>query len=95
MKSRKIWRKGLLFLLFLAGASVSAYACEVCQARQPEALKGITHGTGPQGDADLIIIWGAVVIVAVTLFLSIKYLVKPQESAPDHIKNSILWKTTE
>lgn len=90
MENKKTRQRLLTFLLFLTGAPVSAYACEVCRARQPEALRGITHGAGPQGDADLIIIWGAVAIVGFTLFLSIRYLVSPQESAPDHIKNSIL-----
>ena len=80
----------MIALLFLACLAAPAFACEVCQSRQPAALKGIIHGSGPQADTDLIIIWGAVAIVGVTLFLSIKYLVRPQESAPDHIKNSII-----
>lgn len=87
--------RSLLLLLFLTGLSVTSYACEVCRERQPAGWKGISHGTGPQGNTDLVIIWGAVAIVGVTLFLSVKYLVKPQESAPDHIKNRILWKRTE
>lgn len=65
----------------------SLFACEVCQDNQPEILRDVTHGIGPQGNTDYIIIWTAVVIVSVTLFLSIKYLVRPKESAPDHIKN--------
>lgn len=80
-----------LMLLFVTGLPSSAYACEVCRAKQPEVLKGITHGAGPQGNTDLVIIWGAVAIVGITLFLSIKYLVKPQESAPDHIKNIVIY----
>lgn len=83
--------KKIIILLFLLCLRGSVYACEVCKAKQPAGLKDITHGTGPQGSADLFIIWGAVVIVGVTLFLSVKYLVKPQEVAPDHIKNSILY----
>ncbi|WP_367915556.1 hypothetical protein [Leadbetterella sp. DM7] len=79
-----------MMVLLLACLPVSGYACEVCKSRQPAALSGITHGSGPQGNADYMIIWGAVVIVGITLFLSIKYLVKPQESAPDHIKNIII-----
>lgn len=74
-----------IFLLFL---HVSSFACEVCKARQPAGWK--THGTGPQGTIDMIIIWGAVAIVGVTLVLSIRYLVAPRESTPDHIKNSII-----
>lgn len=80
----------LIFLLVIC-LPVSSLACEVCQARQPKALKGITHGTGPEAAFDMVIIWGAVAIVGITLFLSIKYLVRPKESAPDHIKNIILY----
>lgn len=36
---------------------------------------------------DAIIIWIAVAIVLVTLYLSIKFLVKPNENDPKHIKN--------
>lgn len=75
----------IAILLFLVPFEL--LACELCQQKQPKALRGITHGTGPNGDIDYIIIWGAVIIVAITLLLSIKYLVRPKESAPDHIKN--------
>lgn len=66
------------------------FACELCKKNQPKGLENITHGTGPTGTLDYIITWTAVVIVSVTLFYSIKYLVKPKENNPDHIKNSIL-----
>lgn len=66
------------------------FACEVCKNNQPKGLENITHGSGPTGNLDYIITWTAVVIVSVTLFYSIKYLVKPKETNPDHIKNSIL-----
>lgn len=82
-------KSALLFLLF-AGIPLANYACELCRENQPRLLKGITHGTGPQGNTDYIIIWTAVLIVSVTLFLSIKYLVWPKESAADHIKYSIV-----
>lgn len=77
----------LTFILLLPFASV---ACEVCNNNQPKILKGITHGTGPQGNIDYIIIWSSVVIVAVTLFLSLKYLISPKENDQNHIKNIIL-----
>ncbi|MBX2951875.1 MAG: hypothetical protein KF870_05185 [Leadbetterella sp.] len=84
-----------LLLLLMTGPSVVSYACEVCKERQPAGWEGISHGEGPRGNADLVIIWGAVVLVGITLFLSVKYLVKPQESDANHIKNRILWKITE
>ena len=65
-------------------------ACEVCKKNQPEILQDVTHGQGPQGQWDYIITWTAVVIVAVTLFLSIKLLIRPKEAGPDHIKNIVL-----
>ncbi len=65
-------------------------ACDLCQKNQPEILKDVTHGQGPQGQWDYVIIWVAIIIVAITLFLSIKYLVRPREDDPAHIKNIIV-----
>lgn len=70
--------------------SLESFACEVCEQNQPEPLKGITHGIGPTGTIDYIIITVAAIIVSVALFLSIKYLVKPKEKNSDHIKNIVL-----
>lgn len=77
----------MLLFIVVAFFPSGLWACEVCQNNQPKILKNITHGTGPQGNTDYIIIWSAIVIVAVTLFLSIKFLVRPKEAAPGHIKN--------
>ena len=79
----------LLTFLMLMAHQIT-FACEICQKNQPKGLENITHGTGPTGNLDYIITWTAVVIVSVTLFYSVKYLVKPKENNPDHIKNSIL-----
>lgn len=65
------------------------FACDVCKENQPKGLENITHGAGPSGNLDLIIIWSAVVIVGFTLFFSLKYLIKPKETNPDHIKNIV------
>ena len=69
---------------------LQVWACDVCKSNQPKALAGITHGTGPEGNLDYIIIWSAVTIVSVTLLLSIKYLVKPNETGVNHIKNIVV-----
>jgi len=82
MKRTSIYMAFLLFFL-----PFRSLTCELCQQRQSKALRNIAHGTGPGSEVDYIIIWGAVIIVAVTLFLSIKYLVKPKEATSDHIKN--------
>ena len=82
-------KKGI-FLIMLLACAFPSFACEVCQVNQPKLLKNITHGTGPQGNTDMIIIWSAAVIVTVTLFFSIKYLVNPKENNAGHIKNSVI-----
>lgn len=77
---------GTILLLTLS----PAMACDVCQEQQPRVLRNITHGAGPQGTTDFIIIAVAAVIVSLTLIYSIKYLWKPGEKSPNHVKNSIL-----
>lgn len=79
-----------LMLLSIVFVPIELFACDVCQNNQPKILKGITHGTGPQGNIDYVIIWSAVVIVSVTLFLSVKFLVRPKENNPNHVKNIVL-----
>lgn len=70
-------------------------ACEVCQSQQPKILKGITHGAGPVNSWDYVITIIAAAIVLFTLVLSIKYLVKPGEKNPDHIKNIVVNQNSE
>lgn len=79
-------------LFFLLAFVSGAYACEVCEGQQPKILKGSVHGPGPESWIDYSISIGAAIIVLVTLVLSIKYLVKPGEKNPDHIKNIVLEK---
>lgn len=67
-----------------------ARACEVCLAQQPKFTRGWTHGAGPQGDFDYVIVFVALLIVVFTLAYAIKYLVHPGEREPDHIKRTIL-----
>jgi hypothetical protein len=75
-----------LFCLLLAAP---AWACEACERQQPKLLKGITHGTGPQSGWDMPIIYVSVAIVLLTLVMALKYLIKPNEDAADHIKRAI------
>lgn len=67
-----------------------ARACEVCLSSQPKFFRGWTHGPGPQGDFDYFIVFTAMVIVLVTLGYAIKFLVRPGEREPDHIKRTVL-----
>jgi len=80
----------IISALFLLAYQPAMLACDLCKKNQPKGLENITHGEGPSGNMDYIITWSAVVLVAITLFFSIKYLVRPKENEPGHIKN-IVW----
>lgn len=79
-----------LFLTLFFLQTVAAFACPVCDKQQPKILRGITHGTGPQSDWDYAIVWTAVLIVLITLFYTIKWLIKPGEKNDNHIKRMVL-----
>ena len=71
--------------------SFSVYACPVCErAKAKTAFGAISHGAGPTSNWDYVAVWVTVIAVVLTLFFSIKYLIKPNEKNNDHIKNSIL-----
>ena len=76
----------VLFFLF---AINFAWACDACKLQQPEITRDLTHGVGPRGQFDWIIVAVIAVIAVYTLIISVKYLVKPGEKEGDHIKNSI------
>lgn len=65
-------------------------ACEVCEKNQPAALRGITHGQGPDSSWDLLIIGAAAIIVLLTLIYSLRYLIWPNERDREHIKNIVI-----
>ncbi|HET8810792.1 MAG TPA: hypothetical protein VFM65_11085 [Flavobacteriaceae bacterium] len=83
-------KKIVALLVILSLGIMKSFACEVCKRNQPEPLQGITHGSGPTGNIDYIITAVAVITVGLSLFLAIKFLVKPKEGQPDHIKNIVL-----
>lgn len=78
-----------IFILFFLFGQQIARACDVCKKNQPEILQNVTHGPGPSGTMDYIIIWVSAIIVGITLLLSLKYLIKPKENNSDHIKNIV------
>lgn len=82
--------KRLLITWAFIFTTLGAFACPVCEKQQPAVLKGISHGTGPQSDWDMVIIWATVAIVVLTLYFSIKFLVRPGEKSASHIKRFIL-----
>lgn len=55
-----------------------------------DSMSAGTVDSGHFGPMEILIVVGAVVIVLVTLALSIKLLVKPDEDDPRHIKNIII-----
>ena len=84
-----IMKKILLSVMILI-TCLGTLACPVCERQQPKILQGITHGAGPQSNWDYIIISITALIALVTLFFSIKWLVKPGERSGNHIKHLIL-----
>lgn len=69
---------------------IAVFACPVCERNQPKVLRGIVHGVGPESNWDYISIWFTIIIALITLFYSLKWLIKPGEKNTDHIKYSIL-----
>ena len=78
----------ILFML-LMWMSGDALACEVCNKQQPKVLQGITHGAGPQSNWDYVLVSAIAIFSIAALVYSIKCLIRPGESANDHIKRVI------
>jgi hypothetical protein len=81
-------KKIILSIMWILAGSASM-ACEICKKQQPKVLKGITHGVGPQSEWDYVIVGVTALIVVVSLFYSIKWIIRPGEGEKEHIKNSI------
>lgn len=79
----------LIALLFFFSQPL-AWACDVCKTQQPKGFENITHGSGPTGFLDYVIMVAAALVVLATIYLCIKYLFKPEKNCPDHIKNIVL-----
>lgn len=75
-------KKSIILGLIFLGAGNQAFAQLFCE-RVPAA-----PGSAPSNPlVDSTIIGVSIVIVLLTLFFSVKYLVKPNENNPNHIKN--------
>jgi len=90
MRIMRIVRYTYLTSLAIIVLVYRGWACTVCKSNQPDGFENITHGEGPTGITDMLITWSAVIIVGITLFLSIKYLIKPEEHNSNHIKNIVV-----
>lgn len=83
--------KAIYLLVPMLLSCMAGVACPACEKQQPKFLKGITHGVGPDSQWDYVIVVVSLIIVLVTLFYSIKWLVKPDEATHWQIKNSIIY----
>lgn len=81
--------KKVITTLILILLQTAAFACPVCERNQPKILRGIVHGSGPDSNWDYVSIWITILIAVLTLFFSVKWLIKPGEKNLDHIKYSI------
>lgn len=79
-----------LLLISLTLMHAASLACEVCKKQQPKALRGITHGAGPESTWDYVIVWGMIVIVLVSLLYAVKWVISPGERDPEHIKYTVI-----
>lgn len=91
-------KRGFFFLLIFT-AHYALNACDVCEKNQPKITKGLTHGPGPSGNMEMVIASLAFILVLISLFFSMRFLVRPGEKNPNHIKNFInqefQWKNNE
>lgn len=89
LMSNNFWR-GALLTLMLGLATLTSWACPVCEKQQPKVLRGVAHGAGPDNNWDYLIVGVITVIVLITLYYSMKWLVRPGEDRANHIKRNVL-----
>jgi hypothetical protein len=82
--------KKLYLFIALTLFQYISFACPVCERNKPKILRGITHGSSPEGFWDYAIVVGMILIVIAALYLTIKWLIKPNENNKEHIKYSFL-----
>ncbi|MFC7671369.1 hypothetical protein ACFQT0_31150 [Hymenobacter humi] len=44
---------------------------------QPKGFAGVTHGVGPGGAFDYVMLYGSIAVVVVTLMLFFRFLLRP------------------
>jgi len=89
-KTRHHYGKRTALTLALALMTIAGWACPVCEKQQPKVLRGVAHGAGPDNNWDYLIVGVIAVIVLITLYYSMKWLVRPGEDTPGHIKRNVL-----
>ncbi|HET7116856.1 MAG TPA: DUF6019 family protein [Hanamia sp.] len=83
--------KKILLLVPIIILGITAIACPMCEAQTPKVLRGLAqHGSGPRSNWDYLAGGITALIVLITLFYSIKWVIKPGEKEENHIKRTIL-----
>lgn len=72
-------KKNLLLLVSLL-VSLPIWACPVCDKRQPKGFAGITHGVGPSGVFDYLMLYGSILVVVLTAGLFIRFALWPESA---------------
>ncbi|MDP9047054.1 MAG: hypothetical protein M3N14_02895 [Bacteroidota bacterium] len=75
---------------FILLSTLPAMACEACKQQQPKFLQGITHGAGPGGNWDYVIVGIMTIITVYSLYATVKCMIRPAEKDDQHIKRMIL-----
>jgi len=71
--------------------SRGSFACELCQKGQSKFVRAVSsHGQGPDSNWDYLFVAGTALVVLLTLFYSIKYLISPKEGDAEHIKSLVI-----
>jgi hypothetical protein len=83
-------KKSVCLLLLCSLYRVNAFSCDACQKQQPAITRNVSHGGTPDSQWDYLIVSIAAVSVLLTLFYSIKWLIRPGERSDKHIKNLII-----
>ncbi|MBO9565299.1 MAG: hypothetical protein J7621_21160 [Niastella sp.] len=82
--------KKCIGLLLCSLYQVYVFACDACQKQQPAITRGVSHGGRPDSEWDYLIVGIVAVLVLLTLFFSIKWLIRPGERSEQHIKYVII-----
>jgi hypothetical protein len=83
-------KKSACLLLLCCVYEVYAFACDACQKQQPAITRNVSHGGRPDSQWDYLIVSVAAVSVLLTLFYSVKWLIRPGEQSEHHIKTQVL-----
>ena len=71
-------KRKIFALLVTLLAALPALACPLCAKNQPKGFANITHGVGPGGPFDYVVLYGSIAVVVLTLGLFVRFLVRPE-----------------